>query len=440
MDEVKFPEKSVLKGVTDFSVELLKNKLDAHDNVVISPVSLMAVLAMAMRGAKENTLREMAAAIGADADALGGYLERFFDSEAAFEPVRTQETENKPVRHKFNLPKPAASAIADMIRSLGENNINLMPHRKASNTEPLDVPNPLKFANSVWVKEDAKVDFNKDFFDKCAESDYAEIFKAPFNDETCSRINKWVSEHTDNEIQKIVDSFKEDDILYLINALLFDAKWAKRYDKDKICDHVFENYDGRSVLARFMEGNEEKFLRDTDATGFIKGYQGGRYEFIALLPNRGIELSEYVSGLTGDRLLKIIDHYEDHPVETLMPKFEVQYSVEFKPVLQKMGIVDAFDKFRADFTGIGKATEPEHNICIGDIKQISKIKVDENGTKAVAVTSASMNCMVLCMPPIPYRVYLDRPFLYVIFDKITRMPVFMGMVNSMPKNKKQALL
>ena len=126
----------------------------------------------------------------------------------------------------------------------------------AGTEEHVKVANPLKFANSIWVKEDAKVDFESDFFDQCSGFDYAEIFKAPFNDETCQRINKWVSEHTDNEIPEIIDSFNEDDILYLINALLFDAKWDKRYDEDNIIDHDFKNSLGDTVKAKFMAGNE----------------------------------------------------------------------------------------------------------------------------------------------------------------------------------------
>ena len=163
----------------------------------------------------------------------------------------------------------------------------------------------------------------------------------------------------------------------------------------------------------------------------MKGYQGGRYEFIALLPNEGVKLSEYVSALTGERLLSILDDYEKHPVDTLMPKFEAEYKADFNPVLKEMGIKEAFNKYTADFKGIGTPTEPEHNICIGDVKQISKIKVDENGTKAVAVTSISMKCMVSCLPPRPYKVYLDRPFLYIIFDTATRMPVFLGMLQEL---------
>ena len=114
-----------------------------------------------------------------------------------------------------------------------------------------------------------------------------------------------------------------------------------------------------------------------------------------------------------------------------MPKFESQYSADFKSVLQKMGIKDVFNKYRADFTGIGKAIESGHNICIGDVNQIRKIKVDENGTKAVAFTSIGMLCLTSCIPPRPYIVYLDRPFLYIIFDKINHMPVFVGILQEL---------
>ena len=431
MQQVKFAPKSALNKIADFSVELLKNTMTSKKNIIISPVSLLAVLSMAMRGAKGDTLREIENVIGTDVESLSGYLASFFADDADVGQQSAPERENAV---KIEDRTSGFSPWYSIIKSIEEGKIKpiLMPGA-SSEEEPVDVPNPLKFANSIWVKEDAKVEYERDFFEKCAGLDYAEIFKAPFEAETCQRINKWVSEHTDNEIQRIIDSFKEDDILYLINALLFDAKWAERYDRDDIIDHKFKDGQGNAIMAKFMAGNEGKFLRDTNAKGFIKGYQGGRYEFVALLPDRGIELSEYVSKLTGERLLSLIGNYESHPVETLMPKFEAEYTTDFKPVLQNMGIKDAFNKYIADFTGIGKATEPEHNICIGDVKQVSKIKVDESGTKAVAVTSMSMNCMVACMPPIPYRLYLDRPFLYFIFDRVTNLPVFMGMLKELPE-------
>lgn len=421
MQQAEFAQKSALNKIADFSVELLKNTMSSQKNIIISSVSLLAVLAMAMRGAKGDTLREIEKVIGTDFETLSGYLASFFDNDLDVSQQSAPEKENVV---KIEDRNGAFSPWFSIIKSIEEGKTK----PEVSSEEPLNVPNPLKFANSIWVKEDAKVEFNNDFFDKCAGLDYAEIFKAPFEAETCRRINEWAREHTDNEILKIIDTFKEDDILYLINALLFDAKWAKRYDKKNIVDHEFKNFNGSSVMTKFMAGIEGKFLRDTNAKGFIKGYQGGRYEFIALLPDEGTELSEYVADLSGERLLSVIDHYENHPVETLMPKFEAEYTADLNPALQKMGIKEAFNKYTADFTGIGTPTELEHYICIGDVKQVSKIKVDENGTKAVAVTSMGTKCLVACMPPKPYKVYLDRPFLYIIFDKATRMPVFVGIL------------
>ena len=430
MQQTKVDPKSTLNKIADFSVELLKNTMTSQENIIISPVSLLAVLAMAMRGAKGDTLLELEEVIGTDAETLSGYLARFFADDA------DASQQSMPEREKVVKTGVKTGAFFPFfcgIKSTMDGNGKPLPKLGAGTEEPAKVANPLKFANSIWVKEDAKVDFESDFFDKCSGFDYAEIFKAPFNDETCQRINKSVSEHTDNEIPEIIDSFNEDDILYLINSLLFDAKWEKRYDEDDIIDHEFKNSLGDTVKAKFMAGNEEIFLRDTNAKGFIKGYQGGRYEFIALIPDEGVRLSEYVSTLTGERLLSILDDYENHPVDTLMPKFEAEYKADLNPVLKEMGIKEAFNKYTADFKGIGTPTEPDHNICIGDVKQVNKIKVDENGTKAVAVTSIGMIAVISCIPPRPYKVYLDRPFLYIIFDRATRMPVFLGMLQELKK-------
>ena len=94
MQQAKFAPKNALNKIADFSVELLKNTMTSQENIIISPVSLLAVLVMAMRGAKGNTLRELEEVIGTDAETLSGYFASFFADDAEASQQSMPEREN----------------------------------------------------------------------------------------------------------------------------------------------------------------------------------------------------------------------------------------------------------------------------------------------------------------------------------------------------------
>ena len=114
-------------------------------------------------------------------------------------------------------------------------------------------------------------------------------------------------------------------------------------------------------------------------------------------------------------------------MEAAIPKYEGEYSIEMSRVLQDMGMEDAFDSVRADFSGIGYSERG--NIYIGRVLHKTFIAVDEEGTKAGAATAVEMQdrCAVLVSPDTRI-VYLNRPFVYMILDMETGIPVFMGVV------------
>ena len=90
---------------------------------------------------------------------------------------------------------------------------------------------PLKLANSIWFNDDPSFTVNEDFLQTNADHYGAGIYKAPFNEGTCEEINNWVSDHTDGMVKNILDKIPEDAVMYLINALAFDARWEEVYGK-----------------------------------------------------------------------------------------------------------------------------------------------------------------------------------------------------------------
>ena len=144
--------------------------------------------------------------------------------------------------------------------------------------------------------------------------------------------------------------------MYLINALAFEAEWQKIYNKGRVREGVFTKEDGTRQNVELMYSEEYEFLKDEKATGFIKYYADRKYAFVALLPDEGVTVSDYVDSLTGERLRELLTDPKPVQVNAAIPKFEIEYSVKMNEILKGMGMVDAFDYEAADLSGIGSSS------------------------------------------------------------------------------------
>ncbi len=352
----------------DFAVRLLQ-KTNGPKNTLISPLSVLTALSMTANGAAEETLSQMEAALGGQTDTLNSWIFHYLES-------LTQEES-------------------------------------------------LALANAIWFRDDDRLTLEQSFLQTNADYYRAAIRKSPFNDTTVGEINGWVKENTDGMIDGILQEIPADAILYLVNALAFDAKWQEAYKQYQVQKGLFHltDADGTSREAWMMHSAEQLYLEDGQATGFMKYYEGGRYAFVALLPREDVSLQSYIASLTGEHLSALLDSPQNVTVYAALPKFEVEYECEMTDVLRSMGMVDAFDHLRADFSGMGGSDQG--NIVISRVLHKTFLSVDEAGTKAAAVTAAEITneaCEI-----IDYKtVTLDRPFLYMILDTETNTPIFMG--------------
>lgn len=367
------------KDTTDFAIALLQENLNEKSgNVMVSPVSVVTALAMSANGAKEETLSQMLSVIGRNQD-------------------------------------------------LEELNANL---RAWTNGLSATEDAGMKVANSIWFKDDeGKIQVAADFLKKNAKYYAAGIYKAPFDESTLSEINTWVSDHTDGMIGQILNEIPQEAVMYLVNAVAFEAKWQEIYNSTQIREGSFTNEDGQEKNVEFMHSKESIYFSDGRASGFVKPYQEG-YRFVAVLPNEGITPKEYAEELTGEHFARLLsDAREGVSVYAGMPKFEAEYDVELKDVLTAMGMPDAFDEEKADFSGLG--TSAEGNIYVNKVLHKTYICVDEMGTKAGAATTVEIATESAVMEEEVYFITLNRPFLYAIIEEETNIPLFIGVVNNL---------
>ena len=356
--------------VTDFAIRLFKASEESGKNTLISPLSVLCALAMTANGAEEETLEQMEEVLGMTTEELNLYLYSYMQ----------------------NLPQ--------------------------------DDKYKLSLANSIWFTEDERFTVNQDFLQTNADYYGADVYKAPFDKQTLKDINNWVKHNTDDMIPEILDKIPEEAIMYLVNALAFEAEWMEIYEKQQVRDGKFTKEDGTKQDVEFMYSTEGTYLEDENAIGFKKYYKGGKYAFVAMLPNEGVSVSEYIASLTGESLNALLSNPQYGTVHTSMPKFEMEHTVEMAEILKGMGMTEAFDIYNADFEGLGTSTAG--NIYISRVLHKTFISVGEKGTKAGAATVVEMADGAAAEPQEPKEVYLDRPFVYMLIDCENNIPFFIG--------------
>ncbi|MBQ3936098.1 MAG: serpin family protein [Ruminococcus sp.] len=370
-------DEKFLIGANEFSVNLFKTSVarDLADgkNTLVSPESVLFALGMTQSGAKGETLKQMQKVLCGDLDT---------------------ETFNK------NMNKLMTSASKSSDFKFG-------------------------IANSVWVRDMQDMTLTEQFAKNCKQMYNAELFKAPFNDETLKQMNRWVNDKTDSMIPEIIEEFGADTAAVLLNCIAFDAEWKEGYEKSDLNENgEFTLKSGEKAKCTMMSSLEDHYIRDDNAEGFIKRYKGGKYGFMAILPDEGVNLADYVRSLTAEKFSRLYSSSGEYGfINAVIPKFKYDYSSSLNDAMKQMGITDAFDADKADFSGMTDGQK----MYISKVAHKTVIDVNENGTKAAAATEVGMDVSgALPMPE--HTVSLNRPFAYAIVELETGMPVFMGTV------------
>lgn len=361
---LKVPDDEFKAAASSFAAELFKDNYSKGKTTLVSPLSVLTALALVQNGAQGDTLAQLEQALGGlDRDTLNAYMRAYCD-------FLTESDE-------------------------------------------------LKIANSVWT--DSSAEAKRAFLQKAVDSYSAQLFSAPLSDpKTVESINSWVKKNTDGMIPKIIEKADRYAVMMLVNAIAFDAKWETPYKRSDIEKLEFTSYSGSKKKTDFMCSTENVYLKDGGAVGFMKPYKNGRFAFAALLPDENTGIDDYVASLSGDKLMKIFSSAKrGNEVNVKMPKFRAEYSAQLIDTLKKMGVKDAFDSKTADFSSLIE----NRDAYIATVVHKTFIEVDEKGTRAAASTLVGADTMSLMEP---YSVCLNRPFVYMIVDTETNLPLFIG--------------
>ena len=375
----KAADDAFISSQLEFSLKLFKEEYKQNGgNLLVSPLSLTCALALTANGAEGETLKQI-------------------------------------------------ESIMDEIPLSELNEYLYTYHSSLSSGDGFK----LHSANSVWLKDEEKITVRNEFLQTDVNYYNTEIYKAAFDASTMADINNWANKNTDGMIKKTVDKIDSEAVMYLINTLAFDAEWADIYEKSNIREGSFTAENGEKREAEMMYSDENVYLEDENAVGFMKKYKGEKYSFAALLPNEETTVSEYLDSISAEGLQKLLKEFQYCGVTAAMPKFKYECDFSFTNTLKSLGVTDAFDRFKADFSRMAEINEPNYNLYINDVLQKTFIEVNEKGTRAGAATSFNMNLGCTAAGPPEKTVILDRPFVYMIVDNENYLPIFMGVLRDL---------
>jgi len=360
--------------------ELFTQALPPNTNALISPYSIQSALVMAYAGAAGVTKEQMAATL-------------------FYPPAGTLES--------FAAMRPTMAALG------GE-----------------DSPITLTIADRLFGQ--VGYPFLSDYLSLLNEKfaaplELADFIKSPRSAE--KRINAWVEEQTRDRIKNLIPggALTEDTRLVLVNAIYLKAPWAMSFSKPATADMPFQLTDGTRVDTPAMNQTETLgYLRGDGYVAVALPYKNPDLQFVVLLPDKDLKSLE--EKITASFLAGLTDLPKERVALTL-PKFKLEPPLlSLSKALIKLGMPSAFNEPRgsADFSGIAPR-QPNDYLYISEVFHKTFIEIDEDGTEAAAATAVVM-MRALSMPADPFKVLIDRPFLFAIQHRPSGTCLFLGRV------------
>ncbi|XP_004432223.1 PREDICTED: serpin B9 [Ceratotherium simum simum] len=364
-----------------FALRLLKILCQDNPshNVFYSPVSISSALAMVFLGAKGNTAAQMAQVLSLNTDK---------DIHQGFQSLLAEV--NKPGVHYL-----------------------------------------LRTANRLFGEKTCE--FLSTFKESCLQFYRAELEQLSFAqaaEQSRKRINTWVSKKTEGKIRELLpgNSVDAQTRLVLVNAIYFKGRWNEQFNKTYTREMPFKinQKEQRPVQMMFQEATFQlAYIEEVQAQVLELPYMDEELSMVILLPDDSVDLNSVEKNLTFEKFIAWTkpDCMKSTEVEVFLPRFKLEEEYDMESVLQHLGILDAFQQGKADFS----AMSAERDLCLSKFVHKSFVEVNEEGTEA---TAASAMVVVECCMEFGPRFCADHPFLFFIRHNKANSILFCGRFSS----------
>ena len=275
-------------------------------------------------------------------------------------------------------------------------------------------------ANSMWIDNDIAV--MQPYIDAMVDNFNADVEDIDLqSDSAPAALNKWIDKKTKGMITELFDQpFDPLARVVLMNAIYFKGQWTTPFDPERTYERDFNGYSETAKVDMMYSGEDVLGYTGDDYISISMPYgDDERFSMVAVLPSG--DMSSFIDGLNAEKLNSILTTFsQQHDPQVSFPKFEMEEKVVLNDALQAMGIVEAFS-YDADFSQIS-----DLELRIDKVLHKAKIKVDEEGTEAAAVTAVILEAKSIDMNQFVFRA--DRPFLFFIVDSENSNVLFTGVV------------
>lgn len=362
-------DRALITAINNFTFKLfkeVKTEYDDKTNILLSPYSANIALSLVNNGAQGETQQAIKSALGYD----GWELQ----------------------------------------------DINTSQQKLIEGLPLVSAKNELSIANSVWMNEAYQIlpsflEISTNHYDARASS-------LPFtNPQAPDVINQWVKDNTKGKIDKIIDEVKQDDLMYVLNAIYFKGAWQEKFDKKLTSRETFHMKNGVKVLADFMKNTDNyRVLSGNGFKGVEIPYADEKFSMVLIKSDTQYGPYDLDLGAISE-----LPKSQKTKVELIVPKFKFAFERELNEDLINMGMGIAFTD-GADFSKI----IDNQTARISKVKQKTFIEVNEEGTEAAAVTVVGME--LTSMPQIQ-TIKFDSPFLFLIKENSSGLVLFVGLMN-----------
>lgn len=300
--------------------------------------------------------------------------------------------------------------------------INKYFKKMMGDAQSVDPSVKLKNANCIYFKLGVRI--NPKY--KADMQNYydANVEAINFNSSSIvNKINNWCKTHTDGMIPELLKKgeLHPNRRMYLLNAVYFKASWTDQFDPMSTRDIDFITLDGKTVKRPMMQRHGMAVYGKNDLCKMLCLTYGNKaYSMVVLLPNEGKTTDDIIWNLSAQKLKEWQSQMRTQDVDILMPRFSTESETRLEDILSSMGMQRAFNN-AAEFPNMLKGYHDE--LYVSMMKQKAKIEVNEEGTKAAAVTVAEE---VQIGENFYKYFYATRPFVYYIMEKNTGAIYFMG--------------
>lgn len=310
---------------------------------------------------------------------------------------------------------------------------------KAYNAQLRNTGDPdtaLGIANALWLAKDLPISGEYVAEARAAyEAAPETVDYAGDPNGAAARINGWVSRETEGRITEIVSAsgLNADTAAVLTNALHFKAKWTTPFEDTET--RAFTRGDGSRTPITMMKRTARFQYRETSEGQAITLPYGrdGRFVMELFLPRdaatlrrweREVRGVDFFAGEQGSTSRFDLSAESERKVRIILPRFEARFDESVKAALLATGMPTAFDRTRADFSGI--ASGPR--LAMDDVAHATFLRVDQEGTEAAAVTAVKIVATAARIEPKVPEIVFDRPFLATLRDRKSGAVLFFGRI------------